>query len=413
MTIWQSVTNRAVQSGTTNSVTGNMFLPKTAEVFSYDADGNLTNDGRWAYLWDGENRLVRQFAPTTGPSGSVKALTYGYDWQGRRISKTVSNFSGSAWSKVLDERFLSEGWNQTTSLNASNNAVVRAFLWGTDLSGSMQGAGGVGGLLAVDAKGVSVAFAAYDGNGNVTALVNAADGGAIASYEYGPFGELIRASGTAAKTNPFRFSTKFQDDETDLLYYGYRYYDSSKGRWLNRDPIGERGGVNLCVFVQGNPANLIDLLGLSPPVYSDGPLPNPVLPPLWGPPGGPISSQPVVPYPWPAPIPIPPTPGGPFNPIPPIAVDGIEKLDLYGLINSGEKVCEAKAKGSLNTCRCCVIPICKQQGIVSGRMYYKSNGTAYLADFTCPRARELREDPRGIRAGCGEGWQDGTRYEDW
>lgn len=51
-------------------------------------------------------------------------------------------------------------------------------------------------------------------------------------------------TGPAAKTNPFRFSTKYQDDETDLLYYGYRYYDASTGRWLSRDPIEEQGGLN-------------------------------------------------------------------------------------------------------------------------------------------------------------------------
>jgi len=247
--VWQSVTNRAVQSGTTNSVTGNLFLPKHAEVFSYDADGNLTNDGRWAYLWDGENRLVRQFGPTTAPSGSVKALTYGYDWHGRRISKTVSNWSGSAWSKVFDEKYLYDGWNLLGSLNGSNSAVVLAFLWGCDLSGSMQGAGGVGGLLAVKATGTSVSFTAYDGNGNLTALINSAGGDTLASYDYGPFGEVIRASGIAARINPFRFSTKYQDDETDYLYYGYRYYNASTGRWLSRDPIQEKGGINLHAFV--------------------------------------------------------------------------------------------------------------------------------------------------------------------
>jgi RHS repeat-associated protein len=52
---------------------------------------------------------------------------------------------------------------------------------------------------------------------------------------------LIRATGPMAKTNPFRFSTKYQDEETGLVYYGYRYYDSSAGRWLNRDPLGEIG----------------------------------------------------------------------------------------------------------------------------------------------------------------------------
>src|SRR5208283_3739186 len=50
----------------------------------------------------------------------------------------------------------------------------------------------------------------------------------------GPFGEVIRATGPMAKANPFRFSTKYQDDETDLLYYGYRYYNPAMGRWLSR-----------------------------------------------------------------------------------------------------------------------------------------------------------------------------------
>jgi hypothetical protein len=45
----------------------------------------------------------------------------------------------------------------------------------------------------------------------------------------GPFGEVLRATGVMAKANPFRFSTKYQDDETDLLYYGYRYYSARKG----------------------------------------------------------------------------------------------------------------------------------------------------------------------------------------
>jgi len=61
----------------------------------------------------------------------------------------------------------------------------------------------------------------------------------------GPFGELIRATGPMAKGNPFRFSSKYQDDETDLLYYGLRYYSPSTGRWLNHDPIEEEGGINL------------------------------------------------------------------------------------------------------------------------------------------------------------------------
>ncbi len=65
-----------------------------------------------------------------------------------------------------------------------------------------------------------------------------------------------------AKANPFRFSTKYQDDETDLLYYGYRYYNASTGSWLARDPIGERASLNLNAFVDNSPIGAFDFLGL-------------------------------------------------------------------------------------------------------------------------------------------------------
>jgi len=65
-----------------------------------------------------------------------------------------------------------------------------------------------------------------------------------------------------AKANPIRFSTKYQDSETDLLYYGYRYYNANTGRWLNRDPLGEMGGVNLYGFVGNDGINYWDALGL-------------------------------------------------------------------------------------------------------------------------------------------------------
>ena len=63
---------------------------------------------------------------------------------------------------------------------------------------------------------------------------------ARAIYEYGPFGEPIRASGSMATSNPFRFSTKYTDDETGLAYYGFRYYDRGMGCWISRDPVRER-----------------------------------------------------------------------------------------------------------------------------------------------------------------------------
>jgi len=84
-------------------------------------------------------------------------------------------------------------------------------------------------------------FVAFDGNGNVATLVNAANGTLAAQYEYGPFGEVIRATGPMAKLNPFTFGTYFYDWETDKYYAKNRYYDPSPSKWLSRDPFTEPG----------------------------------------------------------------------------------------------------------------------------------------------------------------------------
>lgn len=81
-----------------------------------------------------------------------------------------------------------------------------------------------------------------------------------ASYVYGPFGEVIRATAAMAKLNPAREGTKFYDDGSDMAYYGCRYYNPSTGRWLSRDPAGEdAGGPNLYGMVGNDPVDNIDV----------------------------------------------------------------------------------------------------------------------------------------------------------
>ena len=94
-----------------------------------------------------------------------------------------------------------------------------------------------------------------------------ATGAKSATYDYNAFGETIQSDGVAATANHFRFSTKYTDDETGLLYYGFRFYQPTTGRWLSRDPIEEQGGVNLYGMGANNPINRIDPLGLS--LYTD------------------------------------------------------------------------------------------------------------------------------------------------
>src|SRR5207247_2185033 len=104
-------------------------------------------------------------------------------------------------------RFIYDGWNVLAVINATN-AVVCAYTWGLDLSGSLHGAGGVGGLVAVAETGNGVHFAEYDGNGNVSGLAAATGGTNSAIYEYSPFGQTIRSTGAAAYLNRLRHGTK-------------------------------------------------------------------------------------------------------------------------------------------------------------------------------------------------------------
>ncbi len=233
------------------------------EGFAHDADGNLVQDSQWIYTWDGENRLIAMESLPGTPIGNKLRLEFAYDSQGRRIGKQVYAWSADRWALTSDLRFVYDGWNLVAILT-SDLRPLTSFLWGLDLSGSAQGAGGVGGLLSFTdhfSSGGSH-YAAYDGNGNVVALVWSADGSITATYAYGPFGETVRVSGPAAGINPFRFSTKYTDDETGLLYYGYRFYQTIKGGWLSRDPLMEEGGVHLYAFVNNSPITSVDAFGL-------------------------------------------------------------------------------------------------------------------------------------------------------
>jgi RHS repeat-associated protein len=108
-------------------------------------------------------------------------------------------------------------------------------------------------------------FPLMDRMGNVTGYKKAQTtipaGQLDAVYDYDAFGQEVRSTGPAADVVPYHFSTKFTD-ATGLVYYGYRWYDAQKGRWLSRDPIGEAGGVNIYMTARNNVTRLIDRLGL-------------------------------------------------------------------------------------------------------------------------------------------------------
>ncbi|GIX50446.1 MAG: hypothetical protein KatS3mg132_640 [Limisphaera sp.] len=168
--------------------------------------------------------------------GSWRRVEWMYDAWGRRTRRTTYVYANGMWEVVEDLKFISDPvlvCLHEAELYATNNSLVRAYIWDLDLSETLDGAGGVGGLLRVRvASGLAAGthFVCYDGNGNVWNLVSASTGAETARYGYGPFGEPLRLSGPAARINAFRFSTKRTEEFTGLALYEYRGYSPSFGR---------------------------------------------------------------------------------------------------------------------------------------------------------------------------------------
>ena len=219
---------------------------------AHDADGNMLTCGAFSFTWDAENRN------TSVLSNGITILANAYDHRHRRIRKDMP---------LSIHCYVWDGWNiiaEAVSNKVSGTAYTDYNTWGVDLSGTMQGAGGVGGLLAVtrvSASGTQTFLTCYDGNGNITEYAD--ESGAVrAHYEYDAFGSITAQSGDLAGTFTHRFSTKPFDAETGLVIYQLRPYSPPLGRWANHDPIEERGGLNLYAFVGNDPVSRIDHLGL-------------------------------------------------------------------------------------------------------------------------------------------------------
>ena len=208
---------------------------------TYDVDGNMISSANgWSYTWDAENRMI-----SASRGGSV--VRYAYDAFGRMISKHITS---------AENKTITYTWDVFNIIKETENGVLTYNIWGLDVDGTLQGAGGVDGLLAV-IKNNNIYAPTYDANGNITAYISQ-DGTIAAQYKYSAFGEIISQSG---ESFTHRFSTKPYCTTTGLIEYQFRKYDSTLGRWLSRDPIEEAGGLNLYAFCENNGIMFSDMLG--------------------------------------------------------------------------------------------------------------------------------------------------------
>ena len=215
------------------------------------ANGNLTNDGQFVYVWDNADRLkeVRTL-------DNSLLMSCRYDGLGRRRERIVAAHGVGGPST---NRYVYHEW-AVLEVRDGANTVLETYTHGPDLSGTLGGAGGIGGILSCTTSASATAYYHYDGNGNVVRLTDASRS-IVPALEYGPFGTVLLKSGPY--TPRYQFSSKEFDSAVGLNYYGYRFYSPSLARFINRDPIEERGGLNLYGFLSNDPVNYADILGLA------------------------------------------------------------------------------------------------------------------------------------------------------
>ena len=239
-------------------VDGKNQLANSPAIYNvlYDDNGNLTY---WQfpdpivekdYAYDDENRLI-QYTYLDGATDFY--VTFSYDGLGRlrEMSNYHYDFDNQEW--VLDggSRRLYDGMRVIQDRD-SGNSPSASYTRGTDLSGSLEGAGGIGGLLA-QSVGYSSGnwptrwFYFCDGVGSITTFTTSSEI-SFASYSYDPFGN----TGGGQVPSGYGFSSKELIGNTGLYYYGYRFYDPNLQRWLTRIPLASPASTAFALARHGS-----------------------------------------------------------------------------------------------------------------------------------------------------------------
>lgn len=239
---YDPVGNRTTAGNVTNA--GNQLTADATHSYQYDDNGNLTRKTLLAmgnytqYTYDAENRLTKVEDFAAGNPTAAFTSTYRYDGLGRRIEKVADGQT---------KRYIYDGEDILLKYDGSNVLQAR-YTHGP----------GIDEPIAVT-KGSSTYFYHQDGLGSVTDLTDAA-GVTAKSYAYDAYGNILESPGTMEQ--PYTYTGREFDSGSGLFYYRARYYDPSTGRFLQEDPIGIRGGLNLYRYANSSPLIVRDSTGL-------------------------------------------------------------------------------------------------------------------------------------------------------
>jgi RHS repeat-associated protein len=219
----------------------NQYTAVGAVVPGYNANGNLTNDGTFTFGYDAENRL-------TSAVGAGNTVSYTYDAQGRRKTRTVNGGTATVFVTDADNR-------EVLEYDGSSGAILRWYAYGLGSNDIVNQTNVV--------AGTRTAFIP-DIQGSVIASLDSSSG-ALSKISYLPYGK------SASATAPFGYTGQRIDPETNgLYYYRARHYSPAWGRFMQPDPIGYSGGSNLYAYVNNDPLNSTDPLGLDALVIVGG-----------------------------------------------------------------------------------------------------------------------------------------------
>jgi len=256
--VYDEVGNRT--SSTKNGVTYTYTYNNANQLVSESSVNNNINNTN-NYTYDPNGNLINIHLLTNNNLTSVETMQY--DSLGRQLTWTdgthteTSVYRGGAWHRhslsdgVGVTSFVYDGDNVV--MDIVNNTVNRFYVSnGIDSNVSMY-----------DIVTNSCYWYSHDGLGSVRTVTDI-NGAVVSMYDYTAFGEKFEPAIITANTITQRYSYTGREDQphSEQMYYRFRNYSPSTGRFIHRDPIGYEGGINLYTYVFSNPLFSIDPYGL-------------------------------------------------------------------------------------------------------------------------------------------------------
>jgi RHS repeat-associated protein len=221
----------AVDGGSNTAGTDyTMYVQGANSVPSYDFNGNMTSDGTNTYTWDAENRLTQITYP-----GDGNYSQFAYDGFGRCVQIIETNNESITSTK----QFVWSGGVRCEARDADGLMLSQYFRWGQTLNDANY-------------------FYTRDHLGSVRELTDSTEN-IQAQYNYDPYGRVSKSQGSL--DSDFEYAGYYNHGPSGLNQAVHRFYSPSLARWINRDPIGEQGGLNLYGYVSNEPTVGIDPSG--------------------------------------------------------------------------------------------------------------------------------------------------------